>query len=220
MAIDCTDYAALPGSKRCQHYESSGACALPTRFMCVEWEKKQAAKQQQPVQLRVGPDASAQLAAPAATTTAHAPAAPTGAGAPSARSGAAPAATPVSPAQPALPGIAAPAQKVSRAQPTQPAPEAPAIPLQRRSQDHATGFTQASIDDFKAKGISVELDWDGDAWWLVPEYSEARDTTGAPRREVSVDHMAIIAAFVEVFPGCRLVRISRERGSDRAEESK
>jgi hypothetical protein len=36
----CPHYAPPPGSKRCRHYVSNGACDRPDQLMCVEWLKR------------------------------------------------------------------------------------------------------------------------------------------------------------------------------------
>ena len=39
--ITCKDWEPTPaGGKRCRYYLDSGACQMPTRLMCVEWEKR------------------------------------------------------------------------------------------------------------------------------------------------------------------------------------
>ena len=39
LPITCPKYEPVPGTKRCRHYHSNGACGLPDEFMCVEWLK-------------------------------------------------------------------------------------------------------------------------------------------------------------------------------------
>ena len=39
-AFTCPHYAPPPGSKRCRHYVSNGACDRPDQLMCVEWLKR------------------------------------------------------------------------------------------------------------------------------------------------------------------------------------
>ena len=39
LPITCPKYEAVPGTKRCRHYQPNGACGLPDEFMCVEWLK-------------------------------------------------------------------------------------------------------------------------------------------------------------------------------------
>ncbi len=39
--VDCPDWEpTAAGGKRCRYYLDSGACQMPTRLMCVEWEKR------------------------------------------------------------------------------------------------------------------------------------------------------------------------------------
>ena len=37
----CGTYEPWPGSRRCKHYMSDGACSLPTEFMCSAWLARQ-----------------------------------------------------------------------------------------------------------------------------------------------------------------------------------
>lgn len=39
LPITCPKYEAIPGTKRCRHYQPNGACGLPDEVMCVEWLK-------------------------------------------------------------------------------------------------------------------------------------------------------------------------------------
>lgn len=47
-AFACCDYTALPGSARCRHYQAGGTCAHPDRFLCEEWERRNADRLRNP----------------------------------------------------------------------------------------------------------------------------------------------------------------------------
>jgi hypothetical protein len=67
-------------------------------------------------------------------------------------------------------------------------------------------LTDVDIASFKALGLEVRLATEevGDVW-IVPAY------TGAPRRELSIEHAALVAAVCSAFPGARVVSISTVR---------
>ncbi|GAC1599325.1 MAG: hypothetical protein NVS3B20_21180 [Polyangiales bacterium] len=64
--------------------------------------------------------------------------------------------------------------------------------------------TDADIASFKSMGIEVCIATEsGGEVWLVPAY------TGQPRKELSVEHAALIAATCSAFPGARVTSVTR-----------
>lgn len=53
VEFSCPEYRAIPGSRRCEHYNEGGTCRLPDRFLCVEWERANARRVAGAPRLRV-----------------------------------------------------------------------------------------------------------------------------------------------------------------------
>ncbi len=172
--ITCERYLRGEG-KRCAHYVSNGACALPDEFMCVEWLKVNEPG------LHPAEPSPAPAVAPAPPPTVGVVRDLFGSPVPEVK---APAAKP-------LP-LPAPTPTPT---PTPPIPEASPIDISR-----LRGFTTEDIESFKALGVEVCLQSDsfGDLW-LVPAY------TGQPRREFTPEHLATVLHALSVFPGSRVV---------------
>jgi hypothetical protein len=66
------------------------------------------------------------------------------------------------------------------------------------------GLTTEDIESFKALGVEVCLRSEelGELW-IVGEYS------GRDRREISIDHAAVICRVVEAFPGSRVTSFEK-----------
>ncbi|GAB4215620.1 MAG: hypothetical protein OHK0013_41340 [Sandaracinaceae bacterium] len=140
--ITCAKYTRGEG-KRCVHYVSNGACALPDEFMCVEWLKANGPK----------PAADARESLPVVEAPKPEPQ-------PQARDlFGNPAALPEEPPKP---------KPVAAAAPVAPKPASePAIDV-----DQLRGFTSQDIEGFKALGVEVLLRSEryGELW-LVPAYT-------------------------------------------------
>jgi hypothetical protein len=140
--VTCEHYLRGEG-KRCAHYVSNGACALPDEFMCVEWLKVNEPG------LRPAERSPAPAVAPAPPPTAGVVRDLFGSPVPEVK---APAAKP-------LP-LPAPT-------PTPPLPEASPIDISR-----LRGFTTEDIESFKVLGVEVCLQSDSfGELWLVPAYT-------------------------------------------------
>lgn len=84
----------------------------------------------------------------------------------------------------------------------EPAPEPPLV----------RNVTDEEIESFKALGVEVCVATEalGDIW-IVPEY------TGADRKEITVQHVATIAAVCAAFPGAKVVQYQKAKPKPPAE---
>ena len=179
-AFACCDYTALPGSARCRHYQVGGTCAHSDRFLCEEWERRNADRLRNPQ----------------------------GPGRPSAEVD--PSGKPEPPAVPHdLFGNPAPELDQRKAGPA-PAEPVLHPALGSAAADCAKGgsavrgLTSEDIASFKALGVSVCLrSEDLGEVWLVPEY------TGKDRRELTPEHAATIHRVLEAFPGSKVVAFDK-----------
>ncbi len=183
-AVSCLRYDPVPGTRRCRHYLSGGACDLPDEFMCVEWLR-----------------ANGHAAPPPLPPMAQAAEPP-------------PVEAPPRPAPPRvghdLFGLPLPAPTPAPRPVTQaaPAPARPPTPQRGLTPAEASpprALTDDDLASFKALGVEVCLQTEacGEVW-LVPEY-----TDDAARRELSVRDAATLAAICAAFPGARVTRFER-----------
>lgn len=76
--------------------------------------------------------------------------------------------------------------------------------------DLLRALTEADLASFKARGIEVCVAAaDVGDIWIVPAY------TGQSRRELSLEHAALLAAIGAVFPGARVKELRETAGADR-----
>ncbi|MBN2527655.1 MAG: hypothetical protein JXR76_14785 [Deltaproteobacteria bacterium] len=199
-SITCPHYTPKPGSKRCIHYLSNGACDRPDELMCVEWSRlnrsgrsaagctksmevdehcqRQSAvnhqyKQEKPAITEKIDDIDRDLL-----------------GHP----------LPSYPRKTEKPPPSA--SHVSTASPT-PTGDVPVI---RNLKDE-------EISSFKELGVEVCIKSDdvGEIW-MVPEYTKQN------RKEISIEHAATLAMMCSAFPGARIVAfqealVSNERSA-------
>lgn len=139
--ITCEKYTRGEG-KRCVHYVSNGACALPDELMCVEWLKANGPKAGEPWGLPVVVEPPKPEPQPQARDLFGNPV--------------------------ELPEEPPKSRPVAAAAPVAPKPASePTIDV-----DQLRGFTSQDIESFKALGVEVQLHSEtyGELW-LVPTYT-------------------------------------------------
>jgi hypothetical protein len=140
--ITCERYVRGEG-KRCAHYVSNGACALPDEFMCVEWLKANEPGPRPPESSP--PPVVAPVAPPSPAVVRDLFGNP-------------------------VPQVEAPAPKPSPAH--HPVVAAPVVQPTPIDISRLRGFTTEDIESFKALGVEVCLQSESfGELWLVPAYT-------------------------------------------------
>lgn len=192
--IECKDWEAGPqGGKRCRYFVAGGACSLPRRFMCEEWER--ANPHLATLTKRAEPEAPSALSLlvppPERSTRAEPNVSPDGdlvltnpeKGPPKAREAARRAFVA---AFPQAAGV------VVEAAPFEPAKDIPAENLEALERA-GSEFT-----------LDVDPNVSRDPIVLVPR------RTGKPRRfELTFREAATLRLIVDAFPGARLVKLTK-----------
>jgi hypothetical protein len=192
--VTCPDWTLKEeGSKRCLYFLTGGACELPTHLMCVEWLKVNAhLVASSPVVVPEPPSALAALVTPA--QAAPPPPAPYVPGAP----------------LQLAPYEAPPPRKPSKAKAVAMAAHRAALGdaladtlVPAEPYDLPPSVTDAEVASLSAIVEEVHLHAELGDLVMVRHYSDA------PRQEISFRDAATLRNIVEVFPGARVVKITK-----------
>lgn len=181
----CPHYSPPPGSKRCRHFLSNGACDRPDELMCTEWLKANSEP------LPSLPSSGRGNTDPKAAVRRD----------PGVRVDRDLFGNPLPPRPEVKPTSASePRQELSQS--VEPAPSEPGVSAESLL---TRNLSDEEIASFKSLGAEVCVNSpDIGEIWLVPEY------TGEDRNEISIEHAATLSVLCAVFPEARIKEYKKE----------